>query len=409
MNSVVFIGMSKKVRLTERELLSLVRRIVEQSEDDSYYKISAKEYEELMKLSGYHGNGVTRLPKFQGKPLYIEGDVNLSDTGVESLGNVAVINGSLNISRTNVKSIGDTKVTRYVSDTNSPRERIRIKKELESKLASMNVLRANDEWNIDGDIDDIGIKANALYDHLTSEGNLDGDENDVYVISPLPYKHYGLDMFEVLDGRRDEEYAVGTSDELDRAASDYAEQYLEEVGVDGFREGYIDDYIDTDYVREYFEDWMRDDIYSNPEVYFNRNDYQYTTDQERRRDEIESEIEDLSRQQNELDDNREDYDELYDDFQDKIDELEDERDSMEPEMTDDMVEEKLEELLDDIVRNPKQYIRDYGLDLKNFIDEKALAEGIAEDDGWALISTYDGDWDLGLRYGNEDYYVIRLT
>lgn len=401
--------MSKKVRLTERELLSLVRRIVEQSEDDGYYKISAKEYEELMKLSGYHGNGVTRLPKFQGKPLYIEGNVDLSSTDTDSLGNVAVINGYLNISRTNVKSIGDTKVTRYVSDSNTPMERIRRKREMDAKIAKMNVIRANDEWNIDGDIDDTGVRANALYNYLSDNDKIDEEENDVYSISPLPYNHYGLPTFEVLDGRRDEEYAVGTEEELDKATEEYAEQYIEEVGVDGFRDGYIDNYIDESSVRDYFEDWMRDDIYSNPEVYFNKNDYEYNETQERRRDEIENEVDDLTRQQEELDNNREDYDELYDNFQDLIDELENERDSMEPEMTDDMVEEKLEELLDDIIRNPKQYIREYGLDLKNFIDEKALAKGIADDDGWSLISPYDGDWNIGLNYGDETYYVIRIS
>ena len=409
MNSVVFIGMSKKVRLTESELLSLVRRIVEQSEGDEYYKITAKEYEELMKLSGYHGNGVTRLPKFQGKPLYIEGNVDLSNTDTDSLGNVAVINGYLNISRTNIKSIGNTKVIRYVSDSNTPMERIRIKKELEAKIATMDVIRANDEWNLDGDIDDTGIRANALYNYLVDDNEIDGEEYDVYTISPLKYTHYGLPTFEVLDGRRDQEYAVGTEEELDRATEDYAEQYIEDVGVDGFREGYIDNYIDENSVKEYFEDWMRDDIYSNPEVYFDKNDYQYSDEQERRRDEIESEIDDLSRQQDELDNSREDYDELYDNFQDLIDELENERDSMEPEMTDDMVEEKLEDILDDIVKNPKHYIREYGLNLKDFIDERELAKGIANDDGWSLISPYDGYWHTGLNYGNDTYYVIRIS
>jgi hypothetical protein len=62
----------------------LIRRLLKEVEEEQYYRISASEYVELMKLSGYHGN-VTKLKKFGGKPLFIIGSVVLSNTPTDSL------------------------------------------------------------------------------------------------------------------------------------------------------------------------------------------------------------------------------------------------------------------------------------------------------------------------------------
>ena len=116
--------MRKKIVLTESDLRKLVRNIVEQVEDE-FYKISPEEYLELMKLSGYHGKGISKLPKFQGKPLWITGDLRLNNTPTDSLGNVGYIDGTLDITHTNVSDISGIKVKRYVWDSNTPIERKR--------------------------------------------------------------------------------------------------------------------------------------------------------------------------------------------------------------------------------------------------------------------------------------------
>ena len=95
----IFIDMGKKLILTESELHNVVRRIIEQTEDE-YYKISPEEYIELMRYGSYHGKAITKMKKFQGKPLWITGDLNLDSTSTDSLGNVGYVEGSLNISRT---------------------------------------------------------------------------------------------------------------------------------------------------------------------------------------------------------------------------------------------------------------------------------------------------------------------
>ena len=450
-------SMGIKVRLSEIELSKLIRQIVEQTEDEGYFKITPQEYTELMKLSGYHGMGISRLPKFQGKPLWITGDVDLSGTPTDSLGNVGYIDGKLNIHNTNIKTLGNTKVKGYVQDYGTPIQKARIAKEQQNKRDEMESRREDGEWDYEGEgsLDDLGLKANALFEYLVSDGELktlseeeknraneirnqiqqlenqenlsDDDEElieelndelneildektDVYVLYPKKYKHYGLEVFEILDGRRDEDWVVGTESEMDDAVLEYAKNYIDDVGIDGFTESFISDYIDEDYISDYFEDWWRDDIYSNPDIYFNEDDFELTDEQERRISEIEIEIQDYERQQEELDPDDEKYDDYYDDFQNFIDKLESEKEEIVPdtEPTDDMVERVLEERLDEVRSNPIRYIREYGLNLKDFVDEDELAKGLAESDGYGLMNSYDGDYDT-IEFDDETYYIMRVS
>jgi hypothetical protein len=96
--------MSSKIILTNKDLHQIVKQIKEQVEGD-YYKISPEEYIQLMSLGSYHGKAITKMRKFQGKPLWITGDLNLASTPTDSLGNIGYIEGNLNISNTKVSSI----------------------------------------------------------------------------------------------------------------------------------------------------------------------------------------------------------------------------------------------------------------------------------------------------------------
>ena len=274
--------MGNKIVLTNNDLHQIVKQIKEQVEGD-YYKISPEEYLQLMSLGSYHGKAITKMKRFEGKPLWITGDLNLDSTPTDSLGNVAYIDGSLNISRTNVSNLGDMKVKGYLSDSGSPRERIREKQELNAKLGEQESLRDSDEWALEQG-DETGEKAHALFDNLVNNGEIeqlsdeekekltilrrklqdleqeyegidDNDERayelqetidetqteieeleennaDVYMMYASPrYTHYGLQQFEVLiPGFKDREYTVGTDEEMDAAALEYAKNYVDDVG-----------------------------------------------------------------------------------------------------------------------------------------------------------------------------------
>lgn len=445
----------------------MVNKIIsEQLEsEDSYYKISNDEYLEMMKLSDYHGKGISKLPKFKGKPLWIVGSVDLEKTSTDSLGNVGYVEGNLNISRTNISDLGNTKVKGYISSYGTPLERKRIAAIQRGKLNEMDEYRESDEWNLSNpNIDDLGIKANALFKYMVYNRYLDSlddkekekisqnkieieklqtekdnlsmddenwnekddelqeqidnlqeeiddlisDKSDIYVLYPAR-KQYGLQKFENL-ASKDEEYIVGNEDEMDDAVMDYAKSYIDDIGIDGFSQGFLQDYIDTDKLKEYFEDWWRDDIYQNPESYFSDSDFELTPEQEKRISDIESEIEDYETQQNELDPEQEDYGELYDDFQKLIDDLETEKDDIVPntEPTDEMIEDVLEDRLRDLENNPNYYIKEFGMDLKQFIDEDELAKGLVASDGYGIMNSYDGTYDTE-NINGDTYYIMRIN
>jgi len=200
---------------------------------------------------------------------------------------------------TKVSDLGGLQVKKYISDGGSPRERIREKQELNAKLAQQDVLRDSDEWVLEQG-DETGEKAHALFDNLVNVGEIEPlsdedkekltilrrklqdleqeyeglddnddrvyeiqesidetqseieelEENDVDVYMMYPnqrYSHYGLQQFEVLiPGFKDREYTVGTEEEMDAAALQYAVSYIDDVGADGFSESFIEDYLDVD-------------------------------------------------------------------------------------------------------------------------------------------------------------------
>ena len=445
-----------KIRLTEAQLKRVVT-ILKEQEDSEYYNITPEEYKELMMYAGYNGNSLTKLKKFGGKPLRITGDVNLSSTPTTSLGNVAIIDGDLDVSRTKVSDVSKIDIQGSVRDFDTPISRRRERLEQLKKMEEAQSRREDNEWGLDNEyIDDEGLKANALYEYLVNNGDLEGltgedlerieqirttlsqlenqydeavepeiisnlsiqiseledeleeliDKGDVYSIIPTNYSHYELTNFEVI-GLTNQEYAVGTEEEVKKAAYDYGESLIDDIGVEGFNQHFIENHIDADAVVEYFEDWWRDDIYESPESYFDDDDYELTEEQQKRIEFLENQISQYEELQSELDSS----DDEYDEYQELIDELQEELDEIAPEIgepTDEMVEEKLEERLSDIRRYPLSYIKDYDLDIKNFVDEESLIEDMVNSDGYGILSSYDGSYET-IEINGEDYYIFRIN
>ncbi len=454
--------MGNKIVLTNKDLHQIVKQIKEQVEGD-YYKISPEEYIQLMSLGSYHGKAITKMRKFQGKPLWITGDLNLADTPTDSLGNIGYIEGNLNIANTKVSSIEGTNIKGWVADSNSPRERIREKQELNAKLAQQDILRDEDEWDLSNG-DETGEKAHALFELLKNAGSIDvlSDEDrekltilrgklqeleqeynelsdnddrayelqdaidetqseideleendaDVYMMYPNSnYTHYGLQQFEILvPGFKDEEYTVGTEEEMDEAALKYAESYIDDVGADGFQESFIEDYLDVDAIVRMAEEDYEYQVRDYPEGYFSDSDYELTYEQEQRIEQLESQIEDLEQQKLELDSDDENYYDYEEDLDNQIETLQEELDSIEvdTEPTDDMIDTKVAELVRDVRRDPLDYLKNYGLDIKEYIDEDALAQGLVDSDGWGIMNSYDGQYDSE-EVNGVTYYIMRVN
>jgi hypothetical protein len=454
--------MSNKIVLTNKDLHQIVKQIKEQVEGD-YYKISPEEYIQLMSLGSYHGKAITKMKKFQGKPLWITGDLNLSNTPTDSLGNIGYIEGNLNIANTKVSSIEGTNVKGWVADSNSPRERIREKQELNAKLAQQDILRDNNEWDFKNG-DETGEKAQALFENLINNGEIDllSDEDkekltilrrklqdleqeyeglddnddrayevqeaidetqseideleendaDVYMMYPQPrYTHYGLTQFEVLiPGFKNNEYTVGTEEEMDDAALQYAKNYVDDVGAEGFNESFIEDYLDVDAIVNMAEEDYEYQVRDYPDSYFNDDDFELTEEQEARIEVLESQIEDLEQQKLELDSDDDNYYDYEEDLDNQIEALQEELDGIEvdTEPTEDMIENKVAELVRDVRRDPLDYLKNYGLSIKEYIDEDALAQGLVDSDGWGVMNSYDGQYDSE-EVNGVTYYIMRTN
>ena len=455
--------MNKRIQLNEKELKQYIKRLTEEVEDE-YYKISPEEYIELMRYGSYHGKAITKMKKFQGKPLWITGNLNLDSTPTDSLGNVGYVEGSLNISRTNVSSIEGVKVKGYISDYNSPRERIRERQELNAKLGEQESLRDSDEWALEQG-DETGEKAHALFNNLVNvreieppldeenkkiitilrrklqdleqeyEGLDDNDERaydiqeaidetqseieeleendvDVYMMYAHPrYSHYGLQQFEVLiPGFKDREYTVGTSEEMDEAALQYAKSYVDDSGADGFSESFIADYLDVDQIVSMAEEDYDYQIRDYPDSYFSDSDYELTYEQEQRIEQLESQIEDLEQQKLELDSDDDNYYEYEEDLDNQIEALQEELDSIEvdTEPTEEMIENKVAELVRDVKRDPLDYLKNLGYNITDYIDEDELAQGLVDSDGWGIMNSYDGNYDSE-EVNGVTYYIMRTN
>ena len=465
-----------KLRLTESQFKKFLRHTLIEQTEEEYYKISPKEFEELMKFGGYNGNGVTKLKMFEGKPLWITGDLDLADTPTTSLGNVKYIEGKLNISNTSVSDISGINVKGYVWDHNTPIQTKRKAKERREKLESAEERRTNREWDLDNpDITELGEKTNALYKHLVNledifepteemvaelnsiqdqidELSLEYDETDnpelferiqelenradelrneivtVYNIIPMRYSYYGLEQFEVIGGKAEgQEFTVGDEDEMDEAAYEYAKNYVDEVGVEGFRQSFWEDYLDTDAIEDYFREAYYDDVRYNPEAYFNESEMPTTQEQDRRKEELEEYIEKvegvivkLEQKQEDLNDTVEDPDEYkkqWEEIEERIkiiqghiDDSQEEIDNMVPEgeVTTQMVEDKVEELVSDKMADPRASLDEFGADISEYIDMEALARGLVESDGYAIMGSYDGTYDTENVNGTY-YYIMRIS
>ena len=135
-----------------------------------------------------------------------------------------------------------------------------------------------------------------------------------------------------------------------------------------------------------------------------------TDEQEERKDELETMIYDLEQQKLELDSDDDNYYEYEEDLDNQIEALQEELDSIEvdTEPTEEMIENKVAELVRDVRRYPLDYLKNLDLDIKEYIDEDELAQGLVNSDGWGLMNSYDGQYDSE-EVNGVTYYIMRTN
>jgi len=246
-------------------------------------------------------------------------------------------------------------------------------------------------------------------------------ENNVDVYNIYPINSGGeLRYYEIIDvpNLKGREYAVCSEDYIENVALEYARNSIDDVGIENFRESFIERCIDEDEVADYFRDIFEDDIRDNLEAYFSPEDFEFSDAQERLRNDLQEKIDVLKEKLDNLEtEQREDEGDRYDELQELIEGVESEIDETQEEL-DDMTPEgepspaKIEEMIDDKVeevrRDPLWYIKDYGLNMKNFVDEDKAAQEYVDSDGYGIISSYDSNYDT-IEIQGKDYYIFRIN
>lgn len=344
-------------------------------------------------------------------------------------------------------------------------EALRFARILNDRREEANDRRMDNEWALGPDCPEEGLKAHALLDWLsdnndvevkTSEDRVEIDrlkveiqrlqteydesedvetdlldeisdledelqelENkiDVYNIIPTG-QYYDCTEFEVIDaGIEDRRYAVGTENEMQSSCEERVDSLIDDIGYEGFSSGFAREYIDEDEVADYARDYLGDDVYQNPEVYFDESERQLSKKQEEdisiykmRIEKTEREIERLEEI---MDDNNEEevqskIDELNDliiEYEEEIENIEDDPDG---EFPDDLIEEKVDELADDVRRDPESFLNEHGIDWEQFINKRDFIQGVIDADGFGhTLNGYDGNADE-IKVQDQWFYVMRI-
>ena len=127
----------------------------------------------------------------------------------------------------------------------------------------------------------------------------------------------------------------------------------------------------------------------------------------------------MEEQQSDLEGEIEDADEYsqrYDEIQKMIDDATENRDSSQEELdniepdtepTQDMVDNLVSERVSDALSDPIDFIRNFGLEVKDFVNKDDMAQALVDADGWGIMNSYDGNYD-SMSVNNEKYYVMRV-
>jgi len=348
-------------------------------------------------------------------------------------------------------------------------EALRIRRLNDTRSAEMEELRSTDAWNLSNpEIDSTGLKANALFDYLVDTGDieaLDSEDRarvreinqqieelnqeyeasedprpelldrveeleteleeyegkiDIYHLYPEG-NHYELTRFIVIDSDNNNEYAVGTTSELEDSAEQYVESLIDDIGYDGFSKGFAENYIDTERILDSARDDYHYDVYEYPDSYLDDSQRELSREQEEKIKKNENEIEKLRALTVKLEkyiDGIEDediiseYEEKIEDYEERIDDLEIEveeiKDSPEGDFPDELLDQKVDELVREVESDPLWYVRDRGMEINDFINKEDFIQGVIDADGLGIVNGYNGSYDE-FKVKGEYYAVMRIN
>lgn len=282
-------------------------------------------------------------------------------------------------------------------------EKVKIKvEEWLEKLEEQAELKENDEW---ADYE----YAQALFHFLVQEGDLN-EEDDVYSMF-FERDYDGLHEFEI----KEKYWAICKEEDADDLAKERVKSLFDDIGIEGFSPGFIDNYIDGEKLAEYMD--FDSDVRENPEVYLDESsDREFSDEQKSEIEEKENQIETLQEEQSELDTDTPEGEERYEEIDTEISNLEDEiesiRESPEGDWNEEAIERVVLEKEEEVESDPAGYLKSMGYDknfIKQFIDEDELAQGVVDADGRGVqLAGYD-HVEHNFTWEEIDYCIYRTN
>ena len=361
-----------------------------------------------------------------------------------------------------LKIYGDKEAARKEKDR---LEKLREQQRVQSLRNDAQDRRDENEWALDGNTPDEGLKAHALLEYLVdNEGvsilsnddrieiqrindeierlnnEYDADEElrgdlldeiseledeldnytdyiDVYHIIPTG-RFYDTTEFEVIDSSvSNNKYAVGDDDEMKSSCEDYIENLIDDIGYEGFNAGFARQFLDTEAIISYAEDVYEQDVNDSPDSYFDDSERMLSNKQEETieilRKRIEYNANTISRLEEQMDGENDDdiqekideLNELSEEYIAEIEEIEEDPDGDFPE---DLIDDKIKDLVSDVRYDPESFMESFGLSWSEYVDKDEFIEGVIEADGYGhTLNSYDGTADE-VYVNDKLFYVMRI-
>ena len=274
--------------------------------------------------------------------------------------------------------------------------------------------RIDNEWSLGPNCPEVGLQAHALYEFLISSGEVDEDNFDVYNLIPEG-DEYSMRIFGNINSDIDDrKYLVGDSEDTKYAAIKSTEDLLEDTGIDHFKKSDLEDHLDMEGIISYFEDVISDDAWNYPESYLEDSDKMLSSDQkniielkelkvQKLKSFIES-IEEKNTDKSRIKNKVEELNDIIDDLRLEILSI---KEDPQGDYPDHLIEQSIQDRLEDMKSNPLDYVEDWGLNLKDYVDMESLAEYIVETDGYAELARYDNEENEEYILGKL-YYIFRI-
>ena len=271
----------------------------------------------------------------------------------------------------------------------------------------LNYLKERLDQITDSDAEDLADEI----EEVQNEINELEDAIDVYDIKPSG-SFYDMDEFEVPEKFSGRRYAVGTEGETRESAEESVRNMIKEMGYDGFNSSFVKRHLDEDAVVSSAEDDYNNDVYDNPEAYFDDSHRELSRRQEesvevleQRIDRLKEKIEIYSNSDLDLEDDISEIEDLVYDLESEVDEI---KDDPQGDFPDELIRAKIDDLLDDVRSDPEGYLSNMGADIHDYIDEDGFVEDVVDEDGYGhILNSYDGTADE-VRVLDTTYWVFRI-